>query len=78
MPKRTLIAAVRKADILFCLLHDAIDRDVIAANPNLRLIAAQSITPVQHRRRGGDGAAHPRDRDARRSPPRRPPTSISG
>jgi glyoxylate reductase len=45
IPKRTLIGAVRKADILFCLLHDKIDRDVILANPNLRLIAAQSITP---------------------------------
>ncbi len=45
IPKRTLIAAVRKTDILFCLLHDKIDRDVIVANPNLRLIAAQSITP---------------------------------
>ena len=45
IPKRTLIAQVRKADVLFCLLHDKIDRDVIAANPNLRLIAAQSITP---------------------------------
>jgi glyoxylate reductase len=45
IPKRTLIAAVRKADILFCLLHDKIDRDVVLANPNLRLIAAQSITP---------------------------------
>ena len=45
IPKRTLIAEVRKADILFCLLHDKIDRDVIAANPDLRLIAAQSITP---------------------------------
>src|SRR5579862_9152659 len=45
IPKRSLIAEVRKADILFCLLHDAIDRDVVAANPNLRLIAAQSITP---------------------------------
>jgi glyoxylate reductase len=45
VPKRTLIKAVRKADILFCLLHDAIDRAVIAANPDLRLIAAQSITP---------------------------------
>src|SRR5580658_2989827 len=45
VPKRTLIAAVRKADILFCLLHDKIDRAVIAANPELRLIAAQSITP---------------------------------
>ncbi len=45
IPKRTLIGALRKADILFCLLHDKIDRDVIMANPNLRLIAAQSITP---------------------------------
>jgi glyoxylate reductase len=45
IPKRALIAAVRKADILFCLLHDKIDRAVVTANPNLRLIAAQSITP---------------------------------
>ncbi|MGB6534469.1 MAG: D-glycerate dehydrogenase [Xanthobacteraceae bacterium] len=45
IPKRTLIAQVRKADILFCLLHDTIDRAVIEANPDLRLIAAQSITP---------------------------------
>jgi glyoxylate reductase len=45
IPKSTLVAAVRRADILFCLLHDAIDRAVIAANPDLRLIAAQSITP---------------------------------
>jgi glyoxylate reductase len=45
IPKRTLIAAVRKADILFCLLHDSIDRAVVEANPNLRMIAAQSITP---------------------------------
>ncbi len=43
--KRALIAAVRKCDILFCLLHDRIDRDVIAANPRLRLVAAQSISP---------------------------------
>jgi glyoxylate reductase len=45
IPHRTLIAAVRKADILFCLLHDKIDRAVIAANPKLRHVAAQSITP---------------------------------
>jgi len=45
VPRRTLIEAVRKADILFCLLHDCIDRAVIEANPDLRLIAAQSITP---------------------------------
>jgi glyoxylate reductase len=45
IPKSTLIAAVKKCDVLFCLLHDRIDRAVIAANPKLRLIAAQSITP---------------------------------
>jgi glyoxylate reductase len=45
IPHRTLIAAVKACDILFCLLHDKIDRAVIAANPKLRHIAAQSITP---------------------------------
>jgi glyoxylate reductase len=45
VPKRTLIQAVRKADILFCLLHDKIYRAIIEANPDLRLIAAQSVTP---------------------------------
>jgi glyoxylate reductase len=43
--RRALIAAVRRCDILFCLLHDRIDAGVIAANPHLRLIAAQSVTP---------------------------------
>jgi glyoxylate reductase len=45
IPKPALIAAVKKADILFCLLHDKIDKAVIAANPKLRHIAAQSISP---------------------------------
>jgi glyoxylate reductase len=45
IPRPALIAAVRRCDILFCLLHDRIDAGVIAANPQLRLIAAQSITP---------------------------------
>jgi glyoxylate reductase len=43
--KAALIAAVRRCDILFCLLHDKIDADVIAANPKLRMIAAMSVTP---------------------------------
>jgi glyoxylate reductase len=43
--RSALIAALRRNDILFCLLHDQIDSRVIAANPALRLIAAQSITP---------------------------------
>jgi glyoxylate reductase len=45
IPRRALVAALRKSDILFCLLHDQIDRAVIAANPKLRGICAQSITP---------------------------------
>jgi glyoxylate reductase len=45
IPHRTLITAVKQADILFCLLHDKIDKAVIAANPNLKHIAAQSISP---------------------------------
>jgi glyoxylate reductase len=45
LARRPLIAAVRQCDVLFCLLHDRIDAGVIAANPRLRLIAAQSVTP---------------------------------
>jgi glyoxylate reductase len=45
IPKTTLIAAVKNADILFCLLHDKIDRNVIAAGAKLRHIASQSISP---------------------------------
>ncbi len=45
IPHKTLVAAVKKADILFCLLHDKIDRAVIAANPRLRHVAAQPISP---------------------------------
>lgn len=45
IPKRQLIAAVRKCDILFSLLHDKVDRDVISANPDLVAVASQAITP---------------------------------
>ncbi len=45
MDKESLCAAVANSDILFCLLHDRIDRDVIAANPNLRAITSMKITP---------------------------------
>lgn len=43
--KEELIVAVRAADILFCLLHDRVDRDVIAAGARLRAIASMKITP---------------------------------
>jgi len=43
--KNVLIAGVRSCDILFSLLHDPVDREVIAANPGLRAITSMSITP---------------------------------
>lgn len=43
--KDELLAAVRDRDILFCLLHDRVDRDVIAAGTRLRAIASMKITP---------------------------------
>jgi len=45
MEKDALCAAVREHDILFCLLHDTVDREVIAANPGLRAVASMKITP---------------------------------
>lgn len=46
LSKDELIAAVRDCDVLYCLLHDKVDRDVIAANPRLRGIASTTITPA--------------------------------
>ena len=59
--KRPLIAAVRQCDILFSLLHDKIDREVIAANPKLRDDRLAIDHAGQHRRRGGDEAEGPGD-----------------
>ncbi len=44
--KDELCAAVRKHDILFCLLQDRIDGDIIAANASLRAVASMKITPA--------------------------------
>ena len=46
LPKSELTAAVRECDILFCLLHDHVDADVIAASPKLRAIASTTVTPA--------------------------------
>jgi glyoxylate reductase len=43
--KTALCAGVREAEILYCLLHDRVDREVIAANPRLRMVASMAITP---------------------------------
>jgi glyoxylate reductase len=45
IPRDRLLAGMRDCDILFSLLHDRIDREVIAASPQLRAIASMSITP---------------------------------
>jgi glyoxylate reductase len=44
--KEELLAAVRDHDVLFCLIHDRVDRDVVAASPRLRMIATMTITPA--------------------------------
>jgi glyoxylate reductase len=45
LPRKALLAAVAKTDILFSLLHDRVDRDVLAANPKLRAVTSMAITP---------------------------------
>ncbi len=44
--KPELIAALRRNDYLFCLLHDCVDAEVINASPNLKLIASMAIIPA--------------------------------
>ena len=46
MEKDELIEAARACDILFCLLHDGVEADVIRANPKLRAVASMTITPA--------------------------------
>ncbi len=43
--KDELLAKVPYLDILYCLLHDKIDADIIAAGKRLRAIASMKITP---------------------------------
>ncbi len=44
--KHELLEAARTHDVLFCLLHDRIDRDIIEANPELKMVASLTITPA--------------------------------
>jgi glyoxylate reductase len=43
--KQRLLTEVRRHDILFSLLHDRVDEEVIAVNPGLRAITSMAITP---------------------------------
>jgi glyoxylate reductase len=45
LAKDAIIEAARESDIIFSLLHDRIDRDVLAANPKLKAVASMAITP---------------------------------
>jgi glyoxylate reductase len=46
LSKGELVHAVRGCDILYCLLHDRVDADVIGANAHLRAIVSTTITPA--------------------------------
>ncbi len=41
-----LVAGVRDADVLFCLLHDRVDAAVLDAGRRLRLIASMAVNPA--------------------------------
>jgi glyoxylate reductase len=44
LDKKKLIEAVKRCDILLSLLHDTVDADVLAANPNLKAVSSMNIT----------------------------------
>jgi glyoxylate reductase len=44
--KAELLEAVRRCDVLVCLLHDRVDADVVYANPQLKAIASMTVTPA--------------------------------
>ena len=44
--KPELLAALKRNEYLFCLLHDTVDAEVINASPNLKLIASMAIIPA--------------------------------
>ena len=44
LDKAKLIEAVKRCDILISLLHDTIDAEVLAANPDLKAVSSMNIT----------------------------------
>lgn len=46
LPREGLLAGVRNCDVLISLMHDKVDRPVIAANPDLRAIVSMAVTPT--------------------------------
>ena len=45
VPREVLLAGVAQCDFLLPLMHDKIDRSIIAANPDLQAIASMAVTP---------------------------------
>ncbi len=45
LPREALLAGVAQCDFLLPLMHDKIDRSIIAANPDLQAIASMAVTP---------------------------------
>ncbi|HZZ60021.1 MAG TPA: NAD(P)-dependent oxidoreductase, partial [Roseiarcus sp.] len=45
LPTEDLLTAVAECDFLLPLMHDKIDRSIIAANPNLLAITSMAVTP---------------------------------
>lgn len=45
LPREALLAGVAECDFLAPLMHDKIDRSIIAANPDLQAITSMAITP---------------------------------
>jgi len=46
IPKDALIAAVRRCDILYAVMHDKIDGDVVGANPKLKGICTSAVNTL--------------------------------
>jgi len=46
LPREDLLREVAAAEVLYCLLHDRVDREVIEAGGSLRLIATSAIYPA--------------------------------
>ena len=44
LDKAALIEAVQRCDILISLLHDTVDAEVLAANPDLKAVSSMNIT----------------------------------
>ena len=45
-PRDRVLTGVREADVLFCLLHDRVDAEVLGAGERLRLVACMAIIPA--------------------------------